>query len=228
MEYAPINPAVLSTANQITLTFTYTAPTAATLSIPNAEPVVATFQLPDNGTPVGSAQTIGSGTIFTSAENFTRTGFFGQAPAESDSILQGAYGTLDLAQGGGWTYELNSTGSQYQALGLGQTTTDPFTVKVANSAGAATQTVSINVTGIGTGTLASVAENATNPAGESIAAIFTNNNVQNTRSTLTGIAIVAKPWQRRRSLAIFDRRRSTMERYSDERIGHLSSAAPRQ
>ena len=130
---APINSAVLSTANQITLTFTYTAPTTATLSSPNAEPVVASFQLLDNGTPVGSAQTVGSGTIFSSTENFTRAGFFGQAPAVSDSILQGVYGTLDLAQNGGWTYELNAVSSQYQALDLGQTATDPFTVKVANS-----------------------------------------------------------------------------------------------
>jgi hypothetical protein len=62
-------------------------------------------------------------------------------------------------------------------------------VKVANSAGAATQTVTIDVAGVGAGTLAPVAENTTNPAGESIAAIFTNNNVQNTTSSLTGIAI---------------------------------------
>ena len=62
-------------------------------------------------------------------------------------------------------------------------------MKVANSAGAATQTVTIDVAGVGAGTLAPVAENTTNPAGESIAAIFTNNNVQNTTSSLTGIAI---------------------------------------
>ena len=188
-----LNPSLLNSANQIELNFSYSAQSGASLSAPQAEPVVATYQLLDNtGTsiaPVGTAQTVGSGTIFTSAENFTRAGFFGQAPAQSDSILQGVYGTLDLAQGGGWTYELNATGSQYQALDLGQTATDPFTVKVANSAGAATQTVTINVTGIGAGTLASVAENTTNPAGELIAAIFTNNNVQNTTSSLTGVAI---------------------------------------
>ena len=190
---APINSSLLNSANQIELNFTYSASSGASLSAPQAEPVVATYQLLDNGTPVGTAQTVGSGTIFTSAENFTRTGFFGQAPAVSDSILQGVYGTLDLAQGGGWTYELNATGSQYQALDLGQTATDPFTVKVANSAGAATQTVTIDVTGIGAGTLASVAENTPNPTGESIAAIFTNNNVQNTTSSLTGVAISQNP-----------------------------------
>ena len=142
-----LNPSLLNSANQIELNFSYSALSGASLSAPQAEPVVATYQLLDNTgtsiTPVGTAQTVGSGTIFSSAENFTRTGFFGQAPAESDSILQGVYGTLDLAQGGGWTYELNATGSQYQALDLGQTATDPFTVKVANSAGAATQTVTI-------------------------------------------------------------------------------------
>ena len=188
-----LNPSLLNSANQIELNFSYSALSGASLSAPQAEPVVATYQLLDNTgtsiTPVGTAQTVGSGTIFSSAENFTRTGFFGQAPAESDSILQGVYGTLDLAQGGGWTYELNATGAQYQALDLGQTATDPFTVKVANSAGAATQTVTMNVTGIGAGTLASVAENTPNPTGESIAAIFTNNNVQNTTSSLTGVAI---------------------------------------
>ena len=62
-------------------------------------------------------------------------------------------------------------------------------MSVANSAGAATQTVIIDVAGIGAGTLAPVAENSVNPAGESVAAIFTDNNVQNTTSILSGIAI---------------------------------------
>ena len=187
--FTPLNPSLLNSANRIQLNFSYSAPADASLSAPQVEQVTASYQLLNNNSPLGSSQPVGLGTIFSSNENFTRAGFFGQAPAKSDSILQGVYGTLDLAQGGGWTYELNATGSQYQALDLGQTATDPFTVKVANSAGAASQTVTIDVTGIGAGTLASVAENTTNPAGESIAAIFTNNNVQNTTSSLTGVAI---------------------------------------
>ena len=186
----PLPTSVLSSANEIALTLSYTAPGGASLSSPSAQPVVATIQLLENGTDVGSAQTFGAtGTIFTPSENFTRALFFAEAPAESDTTLQGTYGTLDLNQNGGWTYSLNAPGTAYQALDLGQTATDPFTVQVADGGGSAQQSVTINVTGVGAGTLAAVTENTASPAGESIASIFTDISVANTTSVLTGIAV---------------------------------------
>ena len=180
-----------SSADQIELTLTYTAPGTVTIGDPSSEPVVASFELLDNGTPVaGSAQTFAlTGAIFSSSEDFTRAEFFAQAPAESDTILQGTYGTLDLTEDGQWTYSLNSLGAAYQALDLGQTATDPFAVQLADGGGSSQQSLTVNVTGVGAGTLAPVAENTGNPTGQTVAAIFTDSSVAGTTSALTGIAV---------------------------------------
>ena len=139
--------------------------------MPAAEPVSATFQLLDNNgtttTDVGSAVTMGTtATIFGANEDFTTAALGDQAPAPYN-VDQGAYGSLGILENGSWLYALNTGGANYQALDLGQTATDPFTVQLANGDGTtATQQVTISVIGAGSGTLAAVNENDANPGGE--------------------------------------------------------------
>ena len=103
-----LNPSLLNSANQIELNFSYSALSGASLSAPQAEPVVATYQLLDNTgtsiTPVGTAQTVGSGTIFTSAENFTRTGF--SRPSAGGIGLDFARRVWDARPRAGWRMDL--------------------------------------------------------------------------------------------------------------------------
>jgi VCBS repeat-containing protein len=86
-------------------------------------------------------------TIF-SGENWTRAQFFAEAPAESDSVLQGTYGQLDITQAGAWTYQLANGQANVQALAAGQPAQDFFTVQVADGSGATdTKTITVNITG---------------------------------------------------------------------------------
>jgi VCBS repeat-containing protein len=96
-------------------------------------------------------------TIF-SGENWTRAQFFAEAPAESDSVLQGTYGQLDITQAGAWTYQLNNA----QALPAEQPPVqDVFTVQVADGSGATdAKTITVNITGTNDAPVA-VADTAT-------------------------------------------------------------------
>jgi VCBS repeat-containing protein len=71
----------------------------------------------------------------------------GQTLNENGSIT-GRYGTLFIDQTGQWTYTLNDQLPQTQALTLGQTVRETFTVKVTDANGASdTQTVTISIQG---------------------------------------------------------------------------------
>ena len=89
-------------------------------------------------------------------EDWTRAQFYGfdtsttTSPLpQADSILQGTYGQLDLAQDGTWHYSLNPGLPTVKALAAGVTAQDTFNVMVTNAAGQqSTQTITVNVTGV--------------------------------------------------------------------------------
>src|SRR5262245_31991669 len=88
-----------------------------------------------------------TGTIFNN-ENWTRAQFFAEAPSQSDSVLQGTYGQLDITQAGAWTYQLANGQANVQALGAGVTVQDTFTARVADGHGGFdTETITVNVSG---------------------------------------------------------------------------------
>src|SRR5262245_16350541 len=88
-----------------------------------------------------------TGTIFNN-ENWTRAQFFAEAPEQSDSVLQGTYGQLDITQAGAWTYQVANGQANVQALYAGQIVTDTFTAQVADGHGGFdTKTITVNVTG---------------------------------------------------------------------------------
>jgi VCBS repeat-containing protein len=104
----------------------------------------------------GSAVSITSaaGHIF-SNQDWTRSQFYGQSVAtpssspQADSILQGTYGSLDIAQNGTWQYFLNPGLASVKALAANQTVQDIFHVTAADSGNLhSTQTITVNVTGI--------------------------------------------------------------------------------
>ena len=119
-----------------------------------------------NDAPVVSGTSTGSvteDTTLTTTGQLTSTDVDHNATA-SWSIVNsaGTYGSLALDQTGKWTYTLNNSASNVQALDDGQHVTDTFTVKVTDDKGAITNktvTVTINgtadapvITGVDTGT----------------------------------------------------------------------------
>ena len=117
--------------------------------------IVASYQLENNGVADGAPVTFGAvGHIFDN-ENWTRAQFYTVSTAttpvsstQTDSVLQGTYGQLDLAQDGSWHYVLNPGLPSVKALANGVTAQDNFQVQVTNAAGQqSTQTISVNVTG---------------------------------------------------------------------------------
>jgi len=102
---------------------------------------------------------VGSSTSFTvtapifapgtqDTETWTRASIVTYAPATSDSLLSGQFGTLDIDQSGAWTYTLDNGRTVTQNLAEGQHATDTFTVKVADQYGAFdTKTINIDVVG---------------------------------------------------------------------------------
>ncbi len=117
--------------------------------------IVASYQLENNGVADGAPITFGAvGHIFDN-ENWTRAQFYTVSTAtdpvastQTDSVLQGTYGQLDLAQDGSWHYVLNPGLASVKALADGQHAQDNFQVQVTNAAGQqSTQTITVDVTG---------------------------------------------------------------------------------
>jgi VCBS repeat-containing protein len=118
--------------------------------------VVASYQLvKSDGTPDGGIVTLGAvGHIFDN-EDWTLAQFYSfdvstatSSSPQADSILQGTYGQLDLAQDGTWHYSLNPGLASVKALADGVHASDDFTVQVTDASGAvSTQTISVDVTG---------------------------------------------------------------------------------
>jgi VCBS repeat-containing protein len=133
-------------ADQIRLTLAHTA---------GSTDLVPSFQYLSNGSVIGTAPSFSQvAPIFGTApgsvdtENWTLAGIVSYAPAKTDSILSGTYGTLDINQAGAWTYTLDNSRPATQSLFQGQHATDSFTVQVTDQYGAFdTKTINIDVTG---------------------------------------------------------------------------------
>ncbi len=69
----------------------------------------------------------------------------GEAQAQAVDALLGNYGSFSVDANGHWTYALNNTATNVQALAAGQTVTDSFTV--SSQDGTASQDVTISVAG---------------------------------------------------------------------------------
>ena len=118
--------------------------------------IVASFDYLDNGLVVGSQTFSQVGHIFGAEtpgftgddENWTRAEIIAYAPAQSDSLVSGTYGTLNINQAGTWNYTLDNNRTATQNLAQGQTATETFTVQVMDEHGASdTETITINVAG---------------------------------------------------------------------------------
>jgi VCBS repeat-containing protein len=119
--------------------------------------IIASFELLANGV-VDTTQTFTlTGSIFDST-NWTQAQFFADAPEESDSVLQGTYGTFDLTQAGSLTYALNNSQANVATLTQGETVTDSATVKATDSDGNSATTPAV-VTVDGASPLVSVTIN---------------------------------------------------------------------
>src|SRR5262249_47946864 len=114
----------------------------------NQNNVSASFTLLGAGGIVDSTQTFtATGRIF-DTQTFTQAQYFALAPAASDSVLQGTYGSFDLTQTGSLTYALANSQPNVQALTQGQSVTDTATVQATdNSGNTATMTDAVNING---------------------------------------------------------------------------------
>jgi VCBS repeat-containing protein len=114
----------------------------------NSTNVTASFELLESNGTVDSTQTFtDTGSIFDTVD-WTQPQFFAQAPAESDSVVQGTYGTLDITQAGALTYTLNNSQANVEALTQGQSLTDSATVQATDNHGnTATTPVSVTIDG---------------------------------------------------------------------------------
>jgi VCBS repeat-containing protein/autotransporter passenger strand-loop-strand repeat protein len=115
--------------------------------------VSASFSLLSAGVVQSTTDFTATGQIFlppdgsTTPEDWTRPGFFAFAPAQSDVLLSGTYGTLDVTQTGAWTYGLANSMTAVQQLTAGQTLSDNFTVTATdNGAPQRSASVPINIT----------------------------------------------------------------------------------
>jgi len=135
-------------ADQIMLRLTH--------STSNVGALVASFDYLAGGTVIGSTTLSAIGRIFGTEtpgftgddENWTRAQIIAYAPALKDTTLAGAYGSLTISQGGGWTYALANGLTSVQNLAEGQTAIDTFTIQVTDEHGASdTEIINITVTG---------------------------------------------------------------------------------
>ncbi len=132
-------------ADQIVLRLTH--------STSNPGVVVASFDFWTGGVPIANSTVtlLQTGRIFTSGvtDDWTRASVIAFAPEITDSALLGEYGTLNVDQAGAWTYTLANGQANVQALAVGETVSDPFSVRASDGAGGVTtQTVSVAVTGV--------------------------------------------------------------------------------
>ena len=85
----------------------------------------------------------------------------GQAFVQAISAQAGTYGSFSIDANGSWTYNLNNTAANVQALVAGQVVTENFTV--TSQDGTATQNVAVTVTGTNDApTVAAAIANITN------------------------------------------------------------------
>lgn len=94
---------------------------------------------PFSGSVVEASGAIVSGNLYDSANNLANTW----------TISSGAtYGTATVNANGTWSYDLNDAHPALASLGLGQTMTDVFTVRLTDNAGTDFQTITITINGV--------------------------------------------------------------------------------
>ena len=147
--------------------------------------IVASYQLENNGVADGAPVTFGAvGHIFDN-ENWTRAQFYTVSTAtdpvastQTDSVLQGTYGQLDLAQDGSWHYALNPGLASVKALADGQHAQDHFQVQVTNAAGQqSTQIINVDVAGTNDAPVATAPAQYTITAGTPLSLVNTGLSV---------------------------------------------------
>jgi VCBS repeat-containing protein len=104
-------------------------------------------------TASGNVITLGAGADTLGADAATTVtgvaaGTHASAAGQVGSGVAGAYGTLTLASGGGYTYVLDNASAAIQALATGQTVTDTFTYTITDADGdTSTTTLTLTVNG---------------------------------------------------------------------------------
>ena len=114
----------------------------------NSPDIIASFDFIDSVGAVTRTITLTqAGQVFT-GEDWTRAGFFANAPSPTDSFLTGDYGTLSIDQAGNWTYGLLNNSLAVQALGATDEVHDTFIVQADDgNGGVADQIIDITVNG---------------------------------------------------------------------------------
>ena len=106
--------------------------------------ITASFTLLSGNTVDSTTTFTQTGQVFVPengvAQDWTQASFLAIAPAVSDSIATGTYGTLDIEQNGTWGYGLNNALPAVQALTQQQSATDSFQVQASDSFGNSTAT----------------------------------------------------------------------------------------
>jgi VCBS repeat-containing protein len=111
----------------------------------------------------------------------------GQAVFEAPASLQGTYGTYTFnASSGAWTYTLDNTKAEVQALTAGQTVVDRLVVKSLD--GTASQSIDVTITGANDSPTISVT------VGDSDAASMNSNFTQEIGGSLTFNDVDADGW----------------------------------
>ncbi|MEN9360793.1 MAG: hypothetical protein RL095_2328 [Verrucomicrobiota bacterium] len=101
----------------------------------------------------------------------------------------GAYGTYGVTAAGVWTYTLDNANATVQALDIGATLTDTFTISPTNG-GISAQTVTITITGqndapTGTNVSTTIADTAANDTFTNPTGTFVGSDVDDTSSELS-------------------------------------------
>ncbi|MEH2612198.1 VCBS domain-containing protein [Bradyrhizobium sp. AZCC 1693] len=109
----------------------------------------------------------------------------------SPTASAGGYGTFTITAAGAWTYTLNNANSTVQALNVGDTLTDTFTVTTIDGTA---QVVTITITGandaavISGTTTGSVIETGATPGTPTATGTLTDSDVDNTPNTFTAVS----------------------------------------
>ena len=110
---------------------------------------------------------------------------------DSPTGSAGGYGTFTITAAGAWTYTLNNANSAVQALNVGDTLTDTFTVTTIDGTA---QVVTITITGandsavISGTTTGSVIETGATPGTPTATSTLTDTDVDNTPNTFTAVS----------------------------------------
>ncbi len=150
LHYDPTHAAelqALAVGETLTDTFTYTAKDQHGATSNTATVSVVIHGTNDaasiSGTSTGAVAE--DGTLQATGQVIVSDIDHGEAHVQAQSNVNGAYGTFSIATDGNWTYNLNNSASNVQALAASQTVSDSFTV--ASADGTATQQISVSIGG---------------------------------------------------------------------------------